>query len=329
MKLHRAPNPYTSQKKSNSIILTRLSRFLGQFILAAQGRKPTKWLDEQVGDLTKKYSLDIQNIAILTHDKAILDTVSITPIVVKDTPIHERRFIIKFKGNKGLYENSLEEYTENAVAYEATVVCSNYRGVARSQKAPVEFQDLVIDGIAQVQRLLDDGVRPENILLDGESLGAGVATVVAWHFHQKKMPVYLWNSRSFSSLAQVAVSMTFPAKTPKVLKKFLVSLITALGWDVDASSIYEKIDPKYKAYMVIAKPSAKSKGDGAIPHECSLHKAVGQKEKASGTQIGRKVYSNGFFDIGHKDKLENLVSKDNESLTGQDLFGEFIQRLGM
>jgi hypothetical protein len=326
---YEAPNPYPSQKSSWVPSFNVFSKMLGRFILAAQGRKPTLWLEEQSSDLTRKYAVEIQKVSLATHDKAVLDTVDITPIEVEGIPVNKRRFIIKFKGNKGLYENSLTEYTENALAYKATVVGFNYRGVARSQKSPSVFQDLVTDGIAQVQRLLDAGANSENILLDGESLGAGIATIVVEHFHNKGCPIYLWNSRSFSSLSVAAVNMTVPTKLPNIIKTLLSGLVSALGWDVDASSAYERIAPKYKAYMVVSKPSEKSKGDGAIPHSCSLHKAVRKKEKASDMRTGHKVYANGLFDIGHKDERKNLVSKENEERTGQDLFGDFIQRLGM
>ena len=65
---------------------------------------------------------------------------------------------------------------------------------------PESFQDLVTDGIAQVQRVLDLGANPKNITLDGLSLGGGVADLlVAYHFHQLGKQVYLWNDRSFAT----------------------------------------------------------------------------------------------------------------------------------
>ncbi len=328
MVYYEAKNPYPPQGRSWLPFLSLFSKILGWFILAAQGRKPVLWLEEQVSDLKKKYAVEIQQITITTHDKAVLDTVDITPVEIENIPVNKKHFIIKFKGNKGLYENSLTEYIQDALDYKVTVVAFNYRGVAKSQKSPLVFQDLVTDGIAQVQRLLDAGANSQNILLDGESLGAGIATMVVEHFHKKNCPIYLWNARSFSSLAVAAVNMTVPTKLPDIIKRLLTGLVSALGWDVDASSAYERIDSKYKAYMVVAKPSEKSTGDGAIPHACSLHKAVRKKEKTSAMQTGHKVYAHGFFEIGHKDKREHLVSKDNEQRTGQDVFGDFIQRLG-
>ena len=167
----------------------------------------------------------------------------------------------------------------------------------------------------------------QNILLDGLSMGAAVATLVAAYFHKINKPVYVWNDRSFSSLSAAAVDMVASTQ-PVLIKYFIRQWISMMGWDVDVASAYEQIPEKYKAYMIVAKLSTLSKGDTVISHASSLHTAIRKKEQEDKHSTCRKVFSNGIFDIGHKDARKNLISKDNTQQTGQDLFGDFVRKIG-
>lgn len=311
-----------------------ISKKLGRVLVASLSRELNlaPELQDKLDKVTAKYPVDTQNGTVTTHDQATLDTVEITPPQNQDLPPEKKHFIVKFQGNGGFYEESLPRYVKDASIYNATVIAFNYRGVRKSQKAPVVFQDLVTDGIAEVQRLFDAGAKPQNILLDGESMGGGVATLVALHFHKTDRPVYLWNSRSFASLADTAVNTVAP-RLPHAVKTCLNKLVSVLGWEGDAASAYEQIDKKYKAYMVVAKESkkhpVKSTGDKTIPHASSLHKAVRRQEKKNNTTTGYKVFANGIFKHGHKDKRKNLIYKENTQQTGQDLFGNFVGKVGL
>lgn len=325
-----AKNPYpASELPRNSWLSVPaiFSKMLGRSVLPALTLGLEGSQKDTMEIIAKNNFVDIKNGTVVTHDEAILDTIEITPQSVKMQPISESRYLVKFRGNRGFYENWLEDDIKDANRYNARVIGFNYRGVGNSQKAPEGFHELVTDGIAQVQRLIDAGANSENILLDGESLGGAIATMVAHYFHSKNMPVYIWNSRSFFKLSTTAINMAVP-NLPEKVKTILGFLIMGMGWEVDVASAYQKINPDYKAYMVIAKETEKHKGDTVIPYSCSLHEAVRKNEEKCKKLTGHEVLANGIFK-GHTDKRENLTSIQNNQLNGQNLFDNFVRQAGM
>lgn len=335
---YTAPNPYPIRGWSVFSWMPSINFFskrMARNVLPALNRPAPDLVKvkSERAVLSNTYEVEIHGGQVFTHDGAALDTVEIIPYRLINIDLNEKNFIIKFKGQKGFYESTLDDYVKDAVSSNMVVIGFNYRGVGHSTKPPLVFQDLVTDGIAQVQRLLDMGVNSEKILLDSESLGAAIATMVAFHFHEKKMPVYLFNSRSFSSLSHTAVETKIPGYSNSI-KYFLRRTISSIGWEADVAAAYKQIDIKYKCYMVVAKPSKNSTGDTVIPHHCSLHKAVRKDEKneykVTGNEnklTGYKVLAKGDKDIGHKDKRENLIFKKNPQQSGQDIFLFFAQKV--
>jgi hypothetical protein len=88
------------------------------------------------------------------------------------------------------------------------VVVFHPRGVGLSDGEPLCKDDLVNDGIAQVRTLLSQNISASNIILDGHSLGAGYATLVANYFQNQdseQLKVNLINGRSFTTLTDSVV----------------------------------------------------------------------------------------------------------------------------
>ncbi|MDP3562104.1 MAG: alpha/beta hydrolase [Legionellaceae bacterium] len=319
-----APNPYPVQGPSVFAWMPSFnffSRTMAKNVLISLKRSPPSLAKIQQDKIKvcAQYGVEIQSGKVYTYDGATLDTIEFIPHTLKQLPLNERKFIIKFKGQNGFYESTLDDFAHDAISSNRVVIGFNYRGVGYSQKKPLIFQELVTDGIAQVQRLLAAGVNSENILLDSESLGGAIATMVAFHFYEKKTPVYLFNSRSFSSLSLTAVEMQTPM-LPTPIKYFLRRIIASMGWEADVAAAYKQIDEKYKRYLVVAKPSEKSTGDTIIPHDCSLHRAVREDEKTKQQLTGYKVLAQGVDNVGHKDKRDNLILKNNRQETAQSMF---------
>lgn len=225
---------------------------------------------------------------IQTHDGAKLDTLEVRPKDFKSEPQHQK-YIINFVGNDSYYERILEKMQKDAQQLNCTVVGFNYRGVKRSEGIPQSKDDLVTDGIAQVQRLLNQGVSPQNITLKGHSLGAGIASLVAYHFHQQRQPLNIFNNRSFSSLTNVLVGRirsvddsghkeTWDTKLlgwlAKPLVKFALSLV---NWEINADDAFKAIPLAYRDYMVVRTKRthrAAYVDDPMIVHYASIHTAL-------------------------------------------------------
>lgn len=120
---------------------------------------------------------------VITHDGAHLDTFEVRHRPQESIDPKYQKYIINLVGNGMCYEHIIDDIKEDSKALKANVIGFNLRGVGQSTGKAKSSEDLVADGIAQVQRLLDQGVSPQNITLKGHSLGAGVASLVAQHFH--------------------------------------------------------------------------------------------------------------------------------------------------
>ncbi len=338
---YQAPNPYPEKKSFLSSLFSSsspsTSKSIGKAVLPAQQRKP-QILDRY--DLTafaSKNNLSIETGFIFTHDKASLETIHITPMSQVKKPIRDHYFVVKFNGNNMQFADGIQHYSQDAKNLNCSVIGFDYRNVGNSEKEPRQFQDLVTDGIAQVQRLLDIGANPKHITLDGLSLGGAVATMVASHFHQKGIRVYLWNDRSFSTLPKAAVGLlqidttSFSGECTQLSGESTTStVLSSTGWNVDVANAYLSIPDEYKGYMVVAKKSDKSVGDGVIAHFASLHKGVCKTEKNNKSITGFKMFApeNSYFADhgGHNMPRTALVSKDKRFTTGQDAFESFVNK---
>lgn len=329
---YEAPNPYEEESFFSSFnsVSSCGSKSIGKLLLPAQWREPIKINEMTLSQFANENNLVIQGGYIGTHDGAILDTIELKPKAELNKPLGTQHFIVKFIGNGMLYQDVLPVFANDANKLGVTVVGFNYRGVGNSKKPPATFQDLVTDGIAQVQRLLASGVDSKKITVDGLSLGGGVATMVASHFHKIGKPIYLWNDRSFASISQAAAGMVAP-EAKNIFGEALEisiessswSLMKSAGWDVNVVKAYNAIPDAYKSYMYVAKKSDRSYGDGVIAPQASLHEGVQQEEKKKATKTGHEVYAKGMF--GHNMPRHALRSAENPSLSGQDHFEKFVE----
>ncbi len=193
MFLYKAPNPHPEIRPSiiNRIFsYNYLAKWLGRSIIPSQLRQPLTSMEyENIRqNMAENYpDLLIERGEVHTYDGAILDTTVLTPSTVKDLPFGQRRLLSNLKAIADFYEESLPDFAYDAIHLNMTVVGFNYRGVNNSTSSPWFFEDLITDGIAQVQCLLDAGAQPNNILIDGESMGGGIGTMVASYFHDKNL----------------------------------------------------------------------------------------------------------------------------------------------
>lgn len=246
---------------------------------------------------------------VITHDEAHLDTFEVHHKSQTKIDPKFQKYIINFVGNGMCYEDIIDDMKEDAKELRTNVIGFNLRGVGQSTGKAKSRNDLVTDGVAQVQRLLDQGVSPQNITLKGHSLGAGVASLVAQHFHQLEQPINIFNSRSFSTITNFLVGhirlerneegKAIGHKESTVgrilgwLAKPFVKLGVALAkWEINAGSAFKSIPEAYREYIVV-RSRKEVRGnridDAVIPHYASIHKELISERRAKKAEIDHEI----------------------------------------
>lgn len=287
-----------------------LGGFVSNLILPAQNGNFDHLVvtDDTVSNYNEG-SLICEKHEVITHDAAHLDTFEVKHTAQANIDPKYQKYIINFVGNGMCYEHIIDDMKEDAEVLQANVVGFNLRGVGKSTGKAESKDDLVADGIAQVQRILDQGVSPQNIVLKGHSLGAGVASLVAQHFHQLGQPINIFNSRSFSSISNFLVGNirldrdqdgraighkeTLGGKIFGWVIKPLVMLAVALAkWEIDAGSAFKSIPDEYKDYIVVRSRKEIRDNridDGVIPHYASIHKELTSDRQAKKAEIDDQI----------------------------------------
>ncbi|EHL30421.1 alpha/beta fold hydrolase [Legionella drancourtii] len=246
---------------------------------------------------------------VITHDKVHLDTFEVQhESQIKIEPKYQK-YIINLVGNGMCYEGIIADMMNDAMLLQANVVGFNFRGVGQSTSRAKSRNDLVADGIAQVQRLLAQGVSPQNITLKGHSLGAGVASLVAQHFHQLGQPINLFNSRSFSTITNFLVGHIRLERDKDGLaighkdsiggiilgwlaKPFVKLGVALVKWEINAGSAFKNLPAAYKDYIVV-RSRKEIRGeridDAVIPHYASIHKELTSERRAKKAEIDEEI----------------------------------------
>ncbi|WP_454785704.1 hypothetical protein [Legionella sp. WA2024007413] len=261
-----------------------MGELIGRAALVAQSIDFTEFQIENP-EVLDDNELHHERHTIETHDGVQLDTLQINHSSQEELPSQYRTYIINFNCNFKAYEQNIGEMQNNARELKTNVIGFNYRSVSLSNGRASSIRHLITDGIAQVQRLLDQGVPPENITLNGLSIGGAVSTIVAWYFHQLDYKVNLFNDRSFSSTEKLVLShleatnkSLFAAVVNPVIKAVAPTLLHWADWEVNAYQAFKEIPAEYKEYMLIrthkTQRTEETKDDHAIPFNGSLHAAL-------------------------------------------------------
>jgi len=175
-------------------------------------------------------------------------------------------------------------------------------------------EELVQAGMAMVNKLLIDGIHPNNIVLDTNSLGGGVAAEVLKRFEDQGIHLTLIHSNSFSSLKDA--TNNFPHGvggffTRWLPARFLNFWFGRCGLDFNPQKVVENT----KCPVLIAG----RKGDTVIPQAAQL---VGKLNDLSGERLRRNIVLEHNPNVPcknkniHTDYKEHLVCcKDSEGTT--------------
>lgn len=196
-----------------------------------------EWLEEFKTDPHYRNST---GLSVKIGEKAQLDGVIIKPNIGGES----EKYVIWLNGLGCPFEAKLSLAGDYADTINANILMFNYRGIGDSiSSGPTKPEDLVTDTKAMIAYLIDvKGVKPEDIVIHGHSLGGGVGAQAAAEISGLKFI----NDRSFSAFSKAAKELTivnFQDKVGKTVAHALGSLVAGLirGYDLDlkTSKVYE------------------------------------------------------------------------------------------
>jgi|GEM_PF-4384501 len=244
----------------------------------------------------------------------------------------EKKYIVMFVGNASSCRGPGVFLDAAILARETgqTVIISDYPGVGLSEikqngkNITPTMADLVNAGDLQIEKLLEQGVKPENISILGHSFGGAVATKLgARHCDQG---VKSFNDRSFSSIKNLLTAIFVKRNEDGSCGKwwnfvsFIVGGLLRLVGDMDITEDNKKIPPSHKGNLV-------SYTDEIIKYDGSTEflqreqrnqytKALEQWQnifKGYRDEVLKKYYSLGKEEETESDKLTKLKEELNKS----------------
>jgi hypothetical protein len=278
--------------------------------------------EEKAISKIKELELDVEKRSVVTVDGSELNTLIIKSSTTPEVP--DGIYVIRFNGNQEFAGAIASEMAEDSYNLGCHSICFDYQGVGESTGEPRSERSLVQAGRAQVQALLDKGVKPEQIILKGHSLGSAVATMLAAELHKDGKEVALFNSRSFSSLTSLVGGWA-----GKVSQPLARSILRSRGWAMDVVDSWLSIPPKSKE-LVFVKSDAIITDQGSLYRKLEKYKTTGTEEVKSRLKEEKK-----YLEIKPHEDYKHLATNHVLPLrmmkydegSGSDLFYDFVARV--
>lgn len=185
-------------------------------------------------------SLQFTRQFIMSGDKK-LDSVLVMPDqdIAKNKPGFGLYFIM-FQGRLESYEKRFRDMAMQARETGACVLGFNPKGFFCSEGKTNCLSDMVEDGIAVVDFLLQRGVHHNCIILQGNSLGAAVQEMVSEHYIATKGYAFRQiNSNSFKNLGVV---FAYYSKLP-FCENLFSKILRYLGWEFTPGPNFYRTGP--------------------------------------------------------------------------------------
>lgn len=184
-------------------------------------------------------------VRINTPDGATLDGVEIHTDQQSTRPAKEQKWVIHLGGRGSCWEKKYDYLNEVAEEAGANILTANYREVGYSRGKLRSKEDLITDARAMVQRLLDKGVDPSNILIWGYSLGGGIGAELAHRMQKDEgLVVNLLSDRSFSSMRDAVSSVVWVP-----FLRDIASILADRYWKIDALEHFKSL--KGRRYVIV------------------------------------------------------------------------------
>lgn len=176
----------------------------------------------------------VVDVGLSSGMHAQLDTVALSPNATIDSQNKpgKGKHIIYFFGRNEPYETKYREMLQDAKEIGVTVHAFNLPGMHDSTGEMLEFSDAVNSGIAQVNTLLIQGIKPDDIILKGNCFGASIASEVQHVASVQGVQIRNINSNSYRTFKAVILE-AIPGFLKSMAQVFLKAL-DYTGWSTNA-----------------------------------------------------------------------------------------------
>lgn len=191
------------------------------------------------------FNLTMVDSKLTTGTDCQLEVLKCAPPVGAEQKPGTGKHIVYFPGANTYYQACFRDITAAAKQTGATVHAFNFPGTGKSTGKVREANDLTNAGIAVVKSLLNQGIHPDDIILQGDCYGAGIALEVKKQFEDQahiKLRVVMNNAfKSFK--AAVYDMITQSTWLPNALKSLVKTLLQFTGWHITPGKDYVQSNP--------------------------------------------------------------------------------------
>ena len=208
-----------------------------------QQREPNAQYYKTFQDLD--LSLDTVGTVLVNKEQCDLEVLTCQPQSSVLTKPGIGKHIVYFPGANTYYQACFRDISAAAKETGATIHAFNFPGTGLSSGKIREANDLINAGLAIVASLIKQGVHPNDIILQGDCYGAGIALEVKKQLdEQADIKVRLVMNNAFKSFkAAVCDMITHSQWLPRALKGIVKKLLDFTGWHITPGKQYKHADP--------------------------------------------------------------------------------------
>ncbi|WP_298626216.1 Dot/Icm T4SS effector alpha/beta hydrolase [uncultured Legionella sp.] len=191
------------------------------------------------------FELDMVKSQLTNEKECQLEVLKCAPLKIATQKPGTGKHIVYFPGANTYYQACFRDITAAANQTGATVHAFNFPGTGKSTGKVREANDCINAGIAVVHSLLRQGVKPDDIILQGDCYGAAIALEVKKQFEeQANTQIRIIMNNSFKSFkAAVCDMITDSPWLPNLLKSIVKRLLEYTGWHITPGKKYVHADP--------------------------------------------------------------------------------------
>ena len=238
-------NKKYSQSKNGEIELSSFDNFISK-----QRLKEGRYYHHFQGLSAQQQHID----AVLANGRSFqLEVMTCAPLddfFKNNKPPGFGKHIVYFPGANTYYQACFRDITMAAKETGATLHAFNFPGTGSSTGKVREANDLINAGIAMINSLIQKGISPDNIILQGDCYGAAIALSVKNEYDsQSEIQLRLIANNAFKSFKAVIYDMIDSSIwLSNALKGMIKPFLVFTGWHVTPGKDYQQSGP-YQCYI--------------------------------------------------------------------------------